>query len=491
MDIQTAVELINSKGLKNKLGRYNSRCLTEDWFNKNGLTDLYNFIQEATPHIENRSLGERLWALEHWPIPLCECGNPVKRYDNADFWSLYCSKKCALFSSKRAEQISKTKLVADHTKSNAKRKSTMQKKYGTDTNSQREDVKAILRQRQTKASEVSWKLFMDDGWIKSQHIDDDERSVRSIARYLGIDYGIVLDRVNSLGILEVRNYNRSDVESSIEQFITSLGYEVTTSYRPEWMGGRKELDIIIPNKALAIEVNGIRYHSEQFKADRKYHLNKLLSCLDNGVRLFQITDWEWYKKSDIVKSMIVNRLGGSDKVYARQCNLQQINWSTAKEFLNQCHISGCGTPSKHCYGLYHNDILITVATFGKSRFSKLADWELLRFASRLNMTVVGGLAKIMHHFISTVSTSVMTYADRRYGEGKAYATIGMTYKGSTDCGYSWVNSNNLLSRYATQKKNLSSLLGPKFDPMVSEAVNMERAGYHRLWDCGHNIYVMQ
>ena len=54
----------------------------------------------------------------------------------------------------------------------------------------------------------------------------------------------------------------------------------------------KELDIYLPELNLAIEYNGLLYHSNAFKCPKDYHLMKSLLCRDNGIRLIHIYEFE-------------------------------------------------------------------------------------------------------------------------------------------------------------------------------------------------------
>ena len=43
-----------------------------------------------------------------------------------------------------------------------------------------------------------------------------------------------------------------------------------------------ELDIVIPEKHIAFEFNGIYWHSNKRKDDKDYHLNKIKLCEEKG-----------------------------------------------------------------------------------------------------------------------------------------------------------------------------------------------------------------
>lgn len=64
-------------------------------------------------------------------------------------------------------------------------------------------------------------------------------------------------------------------------------------------------------------------------------------------------------------------------------------------------------------------------TFGKSRFTSKADWELLRFCTKLNYHVPGAAGKLLKHFEREYQPkSLVSYADRRWSRGKLYEALG-------------------------------------------------------------------
>ena len=84
----------------------------------------------------------------------------------------------------------------------------------------------------------------------------------------------------------------------------------------------KELDVYIPSNNLAIEINGLYWHSDVFK-DKDYHINKTKLCQSKGVKLIHIFEDEWLNHKDIVISIINNRLGvTTNKMYARKCEVK-------------------------------------------------------------------------------------------------------------------------------------------------------------------------
>lgn len=64
-------------------------------------------------------------------------------------------------------------------------------------------------------------------------------------------------------------------------------------------------------------------------------------------------------------------------------------------------------------------------TFGKCRFDKKHEWEMLRFCCKLGHHVIGGAGKLLKHFERQYAPkSIVSYADRRWSQGKLYEALG-------------------------------------------------------------------
>ena len=75
-----------------------------------------------------------------------------------------------------------------------------------------------------------------------------------------------------------------------------------------------ELDIVIPEHKLAIQFNGIYWHSEQQGKDRYYHLNKTISCQKIGYRLIHIWQDDWCNDQAMIKQKLRNVFNHNEKI---------------------------------------------------------------------------------------------------------------------------------------------------------------------------------
>ena len=139
--------------------------------------------------------------------------------------------------------------------------------------------------------------------------------------------------------LEKVVYNHTSIsEKEISDFIKSIcNYEILENDRN--IISPKELDVYIPQKNLAIEFDGLYFHSTKFGKDSDYHLGKTLACEEKGIRLIHIFEDEWLFKRQIVESIIKSALGiYKQKIFARNCEVKEIDDKTFRNFCNENHI---------------------------------------------------------------------------------------------------------------------------------------------------------
>jgi len=288
---------------------------------------------------------------------------------------------------------------------------------------------------------------------------------------------------------------KSRFENEIYQYISKI-YNIEkiilNSRKQINNNGQNELDIYLPEYKLAIEADGLYWHSELF-LDKNYHLNKTISCEEKGIQLFHIFENEWLDpiKQDIWKSIISSKLNKNKRIYARDTIVKEISIDNSISFLNENHLQG-GLGAKYHIGLFYKDELVSVATFGRPRFNFHYDYELLRFANKKYTNVIGGFSKLLKYFERKYNpANLITYADRRLSNGNLYEKIGFKFLRNTDPNYFYTKDfNTIQTRHTFQKHKLKNLL-ENYDPNLSEHENMLNNNYVRIYDCGNKVYELQ
>lgn len=256
-----------------------------------------------------------------------------------------------------------------------------------------------------------------------------------------------------------------------------------------------EVDFFIPSHNIAIEVDGLYWHSELRNPLRGYHLKKTEALAKQNIRLIHIFENEFIYRLPIVKSRL-KALFKKQKysIFARCCSVREITNKEKNRFLQKYHLQGNDTSSIKL-GLYSNNRLVSVMTFSKLRVALgqrhiHENYELSRFCSVGGFNVVGGASKLLAYFEKTYHPKkLVSYADRRWSAGQLYSKLGFTLDHFTPKNYWYFDHKcNTFHRYMFRKHVLGKKL-PIFDKTLTEWENMKRNGFNRIWDCGSYCFI--
>jgi very-short-patch-repair endonuclease len=108
-------------------------------------------------------------------------------------------------------------------------------------------------------------------------------------------------------------FNVSQLEIDIRTYIESI-YNGKLIFNDRSIIGPLELDIVIPDLKLAIEVNGIFWHSDEMKPVG-YHENKTNKCKEVGYELLYIWEDDWDNEQKLVKELLENIIINNGELY--------------------------------------------------------------------------------------------------------------------------------------------------------------------------------
>ena len=285
------------------------------------------------------------------------------------------------------------------------------------------------------------------------------------------------------------NHSISNPEDEINNFINeTCGIETKTRDR-SLLNKRLECDIIVPSYKLAIEFNGLYWHSEAQGKDKNYHLNKTELAESKGYHLIHIFEDEWLKHKDIVLNKIKHFLGcDTDKsvIGARKCAIKTVSKTLAEPFLTSYHLQGFVASTAY-YGAFYGDILVGIMTFKQE---KQGMWNLTRFATDTEYRLPGLASKIFKQFIKDCSpVEVKTFLDRRWSHGdvNVYDRMGFKLTETLVPDYRYVVKNQRLHKFGFRKQILHKKYGLPLS--MTEKEMTEQLGFYRIWDCGLYKYV--
>ena len=281
-----------------------------------------------------------------------------------------------------------------------------------------------------------------------------------------------------------------------EDEIVSLFSEIEHQQHNREILNGMEIDIFIPPLKLGIEYNGLRWHSEEFGKDHRYHLDKLNKCNEKGIRLIQIFEDEWINHREICESKLkqICGLNTNPKIYARKCEIREIsNKTEAYEFLDKNHIQG-RTVCTIALGAYYQNNLIGVMTFKKE---KEGYWDLNRFATDINYQCVGIGGKLFKYFTRNYPfIEIKSFADRRWTTdptNNLYTKLGFAFDSFVPPTY-WYHNPKInpyirFHKFGFRKQHLHKQYGLPLT--MTEREMTETLGYTRIWDCGLIKYVYE
>ena len=375
-----------------------------------------------------------------------------------------------------------------------KSKQTLLENFGVEYNGQRADVITkskysrvkSIKQKYPIIKNVIWRNGMKIYTCHCPHPDTCTRCSGTFEIYNEQFYRRVQDGTELCTKLLPYQHpkaNNTSVEVYIKMLLDEMGIKYIQNDRT--VINPKEVDFYLPDYKIAIECNGIHWHSTEFKA-KDYHINKFKACAEHGIQLISI--WEdWIVNAPlIVKSILKSKLGKSaHKLHARKCTIKEVPTKEANEFLFANHIQGQCVSSLR-YGLYYNDELVSLMTFGKKRpgqGNKQSSWELIRFCNKLDFSIPGAASRLLKHFIRTNNPGhIISFSSNDISTGNLYKVLGFTKTNDSTIAYWYIGRNFKRHHRFTFCK--AKLVKMGYDPSKTETEIMRSLPYYCIYDSG-------
>lgn len=432
--------------------------------------ELYKWVL-SNKKTNSENFSAQIYSAVYDISDVCEYGN-IKKFNRWSTGFVGCgpASKCICTKNNISKSVKHTKQnisKEEQKKINEKRKNTMLDKYGVEYNSQRSEIKPILKK--TRVTPENYEYLSNYERMYEEYINNKRTSV-DIALELGIHNSTVIEHLRNHNFDIRKTSSYSLIEKQIKEFIESYGISVLENDRNVLDG--KELDLLIPEKNIAIEVNGLYWHSYGIndKENKRYHLDKKEKCLDKGINLLHITDYDWNNKKNIIKSMLKSKLDLTERIYARKCNIVELDVEQAYIFFDKNHLDGFSDGSLFHVGLEYNNEVVMCMSVGK-RFCKWGVIELYRMASILDTTIVGGMSKILNYFMKKYRiNTIYSECDFSYSDGNAFKRNGFNFKGKSDPDCFWTDGNNIIN---------------------NDCDNMMESGFRRYWNCGFLMFQLE
>jgi hypothetical protein len=496
VDNVAKADIVKKKGKQTKLERYgdeNYGCYGSDSFNKSILKKYgeknYNNREKAKKTclekygVDNTFKSEEIKdkikdsLLEKYGVEYISQNENIKEKKKKT-----CLKNYGVDNPNKSEIIKKqTKQVklqkyGDENYTNReKSKKTCLDKYGVEYVSQINSVK-------DKLLTAFYDKILTDGrlnGLKPLFTRNDYTGVNSTKKYKvqceicdtifdsNLNYNRVLKcpscyKWSSIGETEIYNYLTTIIPGiNIERKIRKLIYPF-------------EIDLYLPDYKIAIEFNGLYWHSELNGKDSNYHLNKTELCEKKGIQLIHIFEDEWLNNCDNTKNKLKNILDIIDmSIDAELCEIKEINIQKLNNAIE--------------LGLFYNNELISNMIFIHKEEED--EYELLQYNTKFKFDD-GGMKLFLYFLNEYNPMKVISYVDRRWNtfiKETIYDRLNFKLILSTKPTY-WYIINR--ARECKSNYDISKLKDKlnAFDPELTEWENMQLNGYDRIWDCGNFKY---
>lgn len=282
--------------------------------------------------------------------------------------------------------------------------------------------------------------------------------------------------------------NKSKISQINKEFMKLLdSYNI--NYESEFAIGKFSYDIRINN--FLIEINPTYTHnstiSSRFNKPKKknYHFSKTINAMRNNYFCIHVFDWDnWDKIIDIINP-------NKQILYKRNLELKKVNKKDCDEFLNKYHLQKTCRGQNIILGLFHNDELVQIMTFGKPRYNKNYQYELLRLCTKSGYKIVGGSNSLFKYFIKNYDPeSIISYCDNSKFNGDVYKKLGFKFEKITEQSCHWYNwktcqhfTDNLL-----RQRGADQLLNVNYGKGTNNEEIMLKHGFVQVYDCGQKLW---
>lgn len=301
-------------------------------------------------------------------------------------------------------------------------------------------------------------------------------------------YSMVADRNRGFGCPNCANHV-SAAEGEISDLMKGHGLKVEQSVRG--VIGRHELDIYIPEIDLAIEFNGIYWHSERYGKKSSYHRDKWEKCQDKGIRLIYVWEDDWIERRSAVKQILLREIGAQPKVL-QHCDASllslEVSADDAESFFAVNHVISNLSGDRH-FAL--NDLTgDTVAMMSVLEESSDRESRILTIARYAEVQPsYGGFETLVNCLQrATGFDALYGLADIGSGNDVWFIENGFTLSELIDPDYRYLISNTRIDRSEHSVERFASdpslLYGE--DKSLAELEDMN--GLVRVWDAGRARY---
>lgn len=360
-----------------------------------------------------------------------------------------------------------------------KKKVSSRAKYGTDYPTQSEEVQKIMSETLLERYGVPY---------SGQIPESREKAAQTCIERYGVPNALLFPESLEKARQSMLENQTGRVSQVNLRFIDRLKEEGFDPYS-EFCICRKYFDCALMDLKVIIEIDPSYTHSalpnhwSPEGKDAYYHLERTRIAEEAGYRCIHVFDWDSWDK-------IIAVLKTSETIYARKCILQEIDEVSASKFINEYHIQGRVNGTKRAYALFYKGEMVEVMTFGKARYNRNYQWELLRLCTKTGYNVVGGASKIFKQFLQDEKPeSIISYCDLAKFRGQVYTQLGFTLDHKSNPAKIWSKGSEYVTDNLLRQRGYDQLFNTNYGKGTSNEKLMVQHRWLPVYDCGQAVFV--
>lgn len=507
----TTLEIANTQNttqriIQRKLSEYNIKKPKDLFYKKNKEILLKRYGVENVSQLKDVKEKKKQKSIEKYGVENISQSQEIKKKKEQKSLekfgvhcvlqseSIKCKSKEKILEKYGVDNVGKVKEIREKTKR------TMLKKYGVEYPGQSEKFKKKIRKTNLEKYGVECVLQLEEIKDKikktnlkkygnennfSSSIIREKMKKTNLERY-NVPFACMLE--------QCRKANKGAISKINKKFSEKLK-DNNIKNKLEFNLEKFSYDIQLLDSNILIEINPTYTHNttlgSEFRGHKKkpltkeYHYEKTLNAKENGYRCIHIFDWD-------DKDKIINILKPKQKVYARNLNCRKISQEQCTDFLTKYHLQGSCKGQTVRIGLFKDNDLLEVMTFGETRYNKNYEWELLRLCSHSDYNIIGGANRLFTHFlIDYKPNSIISYCDNSKFDGNVYKWLDFKLLDYGKPSKHWYNmktkqhiTDNLL-----RQRGFDQLFKTNYGKGTSNKELMIEHGFVEIYDCGQSVYV--
>lgn len=248
-----------------------------------------------------------------------------------------------------------------------------------------------------------------------------------------------------------------------------------------------ELDIHCEEKRIAIEYNGLYWHS-QINKSSFYHNNKTKISKKNEIRLIHVFEDEWKNKRKVVESFIIGYFDLKEKI--KLAAIKQLTKEESNSFFNENHMNSHSYSFFKSFGAYdvNGNIIYAIELKKHMRSNESYELEISRFCSSIDADLKAeDKIKLFEEIISFARVNqfkkIFFASETRLGdyETETLTNMGFTKEKVNAIEWWWTDMDNRFNRF---KFKADASTGR------SEAEVAVDAKVVKIWGCENVVYSM-